>query len=69
MRFPGPEAVWRRMPGCHWGQLQWFCIPYSWDSATSHYVSGWENIPWRQILAIGFGTPARQDNDANVAAL
>jgi glucokinase len=35
----------------------------------SHHVSGWENIPLREMLAAEFGAPASVDNDANVAAL
>lgn len=35
----------------------------------SHHVSGWENMPLRQMLEEEFGVPASVDNDANVAAL
>ncbi|WP_026099987.1 ROK family protein [Fortiea contorta] len=35
----------------------------------SHHVSGWENIPLKDLLAQEFGVPVSVDNDANVAAL
>ncbi|WP_449416656.1 ROK family protein [Phormidium nigroviride] len=35
----------------------------------SHHVSGWENLPLRQMLADEYGVPVSVDNDANVAAL
>lgn len=35
----------------------------------SHHVSGWENIPLKQLLEEAFGVAASVDNDANVAAL
>jgi glucokinase len=35
----------------------------------SHHVSGWENIPLKELLSAEFGVPVSVDNDANVAAL
>jgi len=35
----------------------------------SHHVSGWENIPLKDLLEKEFGVPTSVDNDANVAAL
>ncbi|BAT52562.1 glucokinase [Nostoc sp. NIES-3756] len=35
----------------------------------SHHVSGWENIPLKNLLEQEFGVPTNVDNDANVAAL
>lgn len=35
----------------------------------SHHVSGWENIPLKDLLEQEFGVPTSVDNDANVAAL
>lgn len=35
----------------------------------SHHVSGWENIPLKNLLEQEFGIPTNVDNDANVAAL
>lgn len=35
----------------------------------SHHVSGWENIPLRELLEAELKAPTRVDNDANVAAL
>ncbi|MCC5637293.1 ROK family protein [Nostoc sp. CHAB 5844] len=35
----------------------------------SHHVSGWENIPLKDLLEKEFGVSASVDNDANVAAL
>jgi glucokinase len=35
----------------------------------SHHVSGWENIPLKDLLEKEFDVPTSVDNDANVAAL
>ena len=35
----------------------------------SHHVSGWEQLPLRELLQAEFGAPVSVDNDANVAAL
>ncbi len=35
----------------------------------SHHVSGWENVPLREILEVEFGAPVYVDNDANAGAL
>ncbi|WP_414529319.1 ROK family protein [Nodularia chucula] len=35
----------------------------------SHHVTGWENIPLKQLLEDEFSVPVTVDNDANVAAL
>ncbi|MBW4646770.1 MAG: ROK family protein [Goleter apudmare HA4340-LM2] len=35
----------------------------------SHHVSGWENIPLKDLLETEFGISTSVDNDANVAAL
>lgn len=35
----------------------------------SHHVSGWENIPLKELLLEEFDVPVSVDNDANVAAL
>jgi glucokinase len=35
----------------------------------SHHVSGWENIPLKELLSAEFDVPVSVDNDANVAAL
>lgn len=35
----------------------------------SHHVSGWENLPLKDLLEKEFAVPTSVDNDANVAAL
>lgn len=46
--------------------------PLDFESGTvrlSHHVSGWENMPLKEIVQAEFGAPALVDNDANAAAL